>query len=229
MDLLTKLPPVHPEGRKFAAIAGIITLLFFLMGWTILGCVGVALTIWVLAFFRDPVRVTPIGDDLIICPADGVICQIASVIPPHDMGLGDEPRTRVSVFMNVFNVHINRAPLAGVIERIVYIPGKFVNADLDKASEDNERQMFVIRTDSGLKIGMTQIAGLVARRIVRFVREGDRVQAGERVGLIRFGSRVDVYLPEGVGPQVILGQTTVAGETILGRLGVSETIGGVKR
>src|SRR5690606_39250964 len=165
MDFLTKLPPVHPEGRKFAAIAGVITLLFFLFGWTALGWIGVVLTIWVLAFFRDPARVTPVGDDLVISPADGVICMIADVVPPKEMGLGDETRTRVSIFMNVFNVHINRTPVTGAVERIVYIPGKFINAELDKASEDNERQMFVIRMDNGTKVGMTQIAGLVARRI----------------------------------------------------------------
>ena len=229
MDFLTKLPPVHPEGRKFAAIAAIITLLFFLFGWTALGWIGVVLTIWVLAFFRDPARVTPVGDDLIISPADGIVCMIAKVAPPVEMGLGAEERTRVSIFMNVFNVHINRTPVSGTVERIVYIPGKFINAELDKASEDNERQMFVIRTDEGVKIGMTQIAGLVARRIVRFVREEDKVAAGERVGLIRFGSRVDVYLPEGVAPQVAVGQTMVAGETVLARMGVSEAIGGVVR
>src|SRR5690606_18151637 len=146
-----------------------------------------------------------------------------------EMGLGDETRTRVSIFMNVFNVHINRTPVTGAVERIVYIPGKFINAELDKASEDNERQMFVIRMDNGTKVGMTQIAGLVARRIVRFVREEDKVAAGERVGLIRFGSRVDVYLPEGTAPQVCVGQTMVAGETILARIGDSRAIGGVRR
>lgn len=229
MDFLTKLPPVHPEGRKFAAIAAAITLLFFLLGWTALGWIGVVLTIWVLAFFRDPARVTPLGDDLVISPADGVVCMIAKVAPPVEMGLGAEERTRVSIFMNVFNVHINRTPVSGTVERIVYIPGKFINAELDKASEDNERQMFVIRTDEGVRIGMTQIAGLVARRIVRFVKEEDRVEAGERIGLIRFGSRVDVYLPEGVAPLVAVGQTMVAGETVIARMGVSEAIGGVVR
>lgn len=229
MDFLTKLPPVHPEGRKFAAIAGVITLLFFLFGWTALGWIGVVLTIWVLAFFRDPVRVTPVGDDLVISPADGVICMISDVVPPKEMGLGEETRTRVSIFMNVFNVHINRTPVTGAVERIVYIPGKFINAELDKASEDNERQMFVIRMDNGTKVGMTQIAGLVARRIIRFVREEDKVAAGERVGLIRFGSRVDVFLPQGTAPQVCVGQTMVAGETILARIGDSHTMGGVRR
>lgn len=229
MDFLTKLPPVHPEGRKFAAIAGAITLLFFLFGWTALGWIGVVLTIWVLAFFRDPVRVTPVGDDLVISPADGVICMITDVVPPKEMGLGDETRTRVSIFMNVFNVHINRTPVSGSIERIAYIPGKFINADLDKASEDNERQMFVIRMDNGTKVGMTQIAGLVARRIIRFVREEDKVAAGERVGLIRFGSRVDVFLPQGTAPHVCVGQTMVAGETVLARIGDSHIMGGVRR
>jgi phosphatidylserine decarboxylase len=141
------------------------------------------------------------------------------VVPPVQMGLGNEPLTRVSVFMNVFNVHINRSPIAGMISRIVYIPGKFLNADLDKASEDNERQLFVVRRGDGVQVGFVQIAGLVARRIIRFVQEGADVQVGERVGLIRFGSRVDVYLPKGTASQVTVGQTVTAGETVIARIG----------
>ena len=222
------LPPTHPEGRKFILIAGALTLAFFLLDWTVLGWVGVILTIWVVAFFRDPARVTPQGDDLVISPADGRICMVAQVVPPSDMGLGDSPMTRVSVFMNVFDVHVNRAPIAGVIRRIVYIPGKFLNAELDKASEHNERQMFVVTSATGQDIGFVQIAGLVARRIVRFVKEADSVTAGERVGLIRFGSRVDVYLPAGTAAKVVVGQRAVAGETVLARMGDATAAEGVR-
>lgn len=229
MAVLDKLPPVHPEGRKFVIIAAAIALLLFLLAGPHLGWIGVILTLWVAAFFRDPARVTPVGADLVVSPADGVICQIAEVVPPADMGLGEAPRTRVSVFMSVFDVHINRSPIAGTIRRIVYVPGKFLNADLDKASEDNERQMFVVTGADGIEVGFVQIAGLVARRIVRFTKEGDWVEAGQRVGLIRFGSRVDVYLPAGCAPKVAIGQRMVAGETVLGRLGCETVVTGVQR
>lgn len=218
-DILKSLPPVHPEGHKFVAIAAGITLLFWWLDWSVLGWLMVGITIWVAAFFRDPVRATPSGPGLIISPADGVVCQISDVVPPADLGLGTELRTRVCVFMNVFNVHINRAPIAGSIIRRIYVPGKFVNASLDKASDDNERQLFLVRGADGTEVAFVQIAGLVARRIMAFVREGDTVQRGQRIGLIRFGSRVDVYLPVGTGAQVALGQTMVAGETILARVG----------
>jgi phosphatidylserine decarboxylase len=218
-DLLKSLPPVHPEGRKFLAIAAGITLLFWWLDWSILGWLMAGITIWVGAFFRDPVRTTPTMPGLIVSPADGVVCQIADVVPPADLGLGNEPRTRVCVFMNVFNVHINRTPIAGSVIRRIYFPGKFLNASLDKASEDNERQLFLVRGADGTEVAFVQIAGLVARRIMAFVREGDTVERGQRIGLIRFGSRVDVYLPAGTGAAVALGQTMVAGETILARLG----------
>jgi phosphatidylserine decarboxylase len=189
------------------------------LGWL---CVGA--TIWVATFFRDPVRTTPRGDKLIVAPADGLITMITKGPPPPELRgpetLADGAYTRVSIFMSVFDVHINRAPISGRVKRIAYVPGKFINADLDKASEDNERQYLLIEGPDGLKIGFTQIAGLVARRILAFVREGDSVEAGQRIGLIRFGSRVDVYLPDGVAPRVILGQRTIAGETILGIVGL---------
>jgi phosphatidylserine decarboxylase len=212
------IPPMHPEGRKFVIISALIA---FLLWWglgTFFGMLGVGITLWVALFFRDPVRAVPQDDNFIISPADGKICLIADVVPPVQLGLGSEPRTRVSVFMNVFNVHVNRSPIRGTLSKIVYIPGKFLNADMDKASEDNERQIFVVRRADGVEVGFIQIAGLIARRIMKFVREGQEVQAGERVGLIRFGSRVDVFLPEGVVPQVAIGQTCVAGETVLARL-----------
>jgi len=219
-------PSVHPEGRKFALIAGAITLLFFGIHWQVLGWLGVGLTIWVLAFFRDPIRAVPQGQGLIVAPADGLVTMIQEVLPPRELvgedGLGPEPLVRVSIFMSVFDVHINRAPISGTITRVVYIAGKFLNASLDKASEDNERQHFLVEGPDGSKIGFTQIAGLVARRILPFVKTGDMVAVGQRVGLIRFGSRVDVYLPAGAAPLVALGQRSIAGETILAKLGANE-------
>jgi phosphatidylserine decarboxylase len=228
-----RFPSVHPEGRKFAVGAGAITLLAFLVHWSFLAWLLVGLTIWVAAFFRDPVRTTPRSDKFVISPADGLVTMIAKVPPPTELrgpdGLPDGEYTRVSIFMSVFDVHINRAPIGGRIKRIAYIPGKFVNADLDKASEDNERQHLLIEGPDGLKIGFTQIAGLVARRILAFVREGDVVEAGQRVGLIRFGSRVDVYLPAGMAPRVLLGQRAIAGETILGIVGLDIPATGISQ
>jgi phosphatidylserine decarboxylase len=193
----------------------------------------VGLTIWVATFFRDPVRTTPRGDKLIVAPADGLITMIAKVAPPPELrgpeGLADGDYTRVSIFMSVFDVHINRAPISGRIKRIAYVPGKFVNADLDKASEDNERQHILIEGSDGLRIGFTQIAGLVARRILAFVREGDAVDVGQRVGLIRFGSRVDVYLPAGTSPKVLLGQRSIAGETVIAEIGSDVTLTGISQ
>jgi phosphatidylserine decarboxylase len=218
-----RFPSVHPEGRKFTLIAAFVTLMTYSLVSHFLGWLLVLLTIWIAAFFRDPIRTTPIDPKLIVAPADGLVTLISKVPPPLELagegGLTGE-FTRVSIFMSVFDVHINRTPVAGTVRRIAYVPGKFLNADLDKASEDNERQHFLIEREDGLKIGFTQIAGLVARRIMSFVKEGDRVEAGERVGLIRFGSRVDVYLPAGTGSQVLLGQRTIAGETVLGEIGV---------
>lgn len=226
-------PSVHPEGRKFAAISAAIALLFLLFISDEIGYALVGVTIWVLAFFRDPIRTTPKGDGLIIAPADGLVTMIAKVPPPRELygddALPDGLYTRVSIFMSVFDVHINRTPIAGEVKRVVYISGKFLNADLDKASEDNERQHILVEGRDGLRIGFTQIAGLVARRIVPWVKPGDIVATGQRVGLIRFGSRVDVYLPEGTAPQVILGQRTLAGETIVARAGVSETLEGISQ
>ena len=225
-------PSVHPEGRKFTVIAGAITLVFWLvLGWDIIGWLAAGLTVWTAAFFRDPVRTTPAGEGLIIAPADGLVTMITTVPPPRELigedGLAEDPIVRVSIFMSVFDVHINRTPIAGTILKVVYIAGKFLNADLDKASEDNERQHILVEGPDGTKVAFTQIAGLVARRIVPWIKPGDRVATGQRIGLIRFGSRVDVYLPAGTSSQVLLGQRTLAGETIVGRVGVSELIEGV--
>jgi len=228
-----RFPAVHPEGRKFAVGTGAVALLAFLMHWEFLGWILAGLTLWVATFFRDPVRTTPRGDKLVVAPADGLITMITRVGPPPELrgadGLADGDYTRVSIFMSVFDVHINRAPISGRVKRIAYVPGKFVNADLDKASEDNERQHILIEGSDGLRIGFTQIAGLVARRILAFVREGDMVDVGQRVGLIRFGSRVDVYLPAGTSPKVLLGQRTIAGETVLAEIGVDLALTGISQ
>ena len=224
---------VHPEGRKYAVGVGAATALAFVLHWNFLGWLLVGLTVWVATFFRDPVRTTPRGDKLIVAPADGLITMIAKVAPPPELrgpeGLVDGDYTRVSIFMSVFDVHINRAPISGRIKRIAYVPGKFVNADLDKASEDNERQHLLVEGADGLRIGFTQIAGLVARRILAFVREGDVVEAGQRIGMIRFGSRVDVYLPAGTSPKVLLGQRAIAGETVIAEIGVDASLVGISQ
>lgn len=216
-------PSIHPEGRKFILISAAITVFFAFMAWETLAWPMAGVTVWVAAFFRDPVRMTPQGDELIVAPADGLVTQIALVPPPAELAMADalgaEPVTRVSIFMNVFDVHINRAPISGTVTHRHYIAGAFLNADLDKASEDNERQHFLIQRGDGLKIGFTQIAGLVARRIVAHAKPGDVVAAGQRIGLIRFGSRVDVYLPAGTQPRVLAGQRTVAGETVIAEVG----------
>jgi phosphatidylserine decarboxylase len=228
-----RVPPVHPEGRKYVVVAGGVTLLAFLLHWEVLGWLLAGLTIWVATFFRDPVRTTPRGDKLVVSPADGLITLIARVPPPPELrgpdGLPDGEYTRVSIFMSFFDVHINRAPVAGRVRRIAYVPGKFVNADLDKASEDNERQHMLIETGDGVRIGFTQIAGLVARRILSFVREGDVVDIGQRVGMIRFGSRVDVFLPTGTSPKVLLGQRAIAGETVIAEIGSDVTLTGISQ
>ena len=208
-----QIPPIHPEGYPFIAGFALASLILFWL-WSPLGWIATVLTIWCALFFRDPVRVTPMRDGIVVAPADGRISKIAEVLPPAELGLGDRPLPRISIFMSVFNCHVNRSPVAGRIERIAYRPGAFINAELDKASEDNERNSLVIATGDG-RIGVVQIAGLVARRIVSFVREGQTIGAGERFGLIRFGSRLDVYLPEGTRALVAEGQTAVAGETVL--------------
>ena len=228
-------PAIHPEGRKFALISGLASGLTAFLAWETIAWPLAFLTVGVLAFFRDPQRAVPQSSNLIIAPADGLITLIQKVPPPSELrtadgggaGLGDGLLTRVSIFMSVFDVHINRAPVAGTIRRVVYIPGKFLNADLDKASEDNERQHFLIERSDRVLVGFTQIAGLVARRIVPFVKPGDIVAAGQRVGLIRFGSRVDVYLPQGTEPRVLLGQKCVAGETVLAEIGLALMLEGV--
>ncbi len=215
--LSTIVKPLHREGWRFLAIFAVITLgLFFI--WQPLGWIGVGLTVWCYYFFRDPPRVTPVREGLVISPADGVVSLIEPAVPPAEMEMGAAPMTRVSVFMNVFDCHVNRAPVAGEVLRVAYRPGKFLNASLDKASEDNERNGVVLRMGDGRDVGVVQIAGLVARRILCDVSPGDRLEAGQRFGMIRFGSRLDVYLPDGVAPLVAVGQRMTAGETVLADL-----------
>lgn len=212
-SIRAQIPPIHPEGYPFIGGFALASLVLFLI-WTPLGWIGTILTVWCALFFRDPCRVTPLREGVVVSPADGRVSMVVQVVPPPELGLGDKPLPRISIFMSVFNCHVNRSPVTGRVERISYRPGKFINAELDKASEDNERNSLVISTPDG-QIGVTQIAGLVARRIVCFVREGQSMTAGERFGLIRFGSRLDVFLPEGSKALVAEGQTAVAGETVL--------------
>lgn len=215
--LETFIRPMHPEGRKFVAIFAGVTLVLFLMS-DMLGWIGVGLTVWCYYFFRDPERVTPQRPGVIVSPADGIVSLIEPAVPPAELGLPDTPLIRVSVFMSVFNCHVNRAPVAGKVHAVAYRPGKFLNASLDKASADNERNAVVIEMADGQLLPVVQIAGLVARRIVCFVQRGSALARGARFGLIRFGSRLDVYLPEGTVPLVRVGQTMVAGETVLAEL-----------
>ena len=217
VDSVRKLiVPIHKEGYIFIAIGAVATLVLGQL-WAPFGWLGTLITLWICYFFRDPVRIVPQREGLVVSPADGRVSQIGTALPPPELELPAEPMTRISVFMNVFDCHVNRSPVAGRIAKMVYTPGLFLNAELDKASEDNERNALAIETPAGT-IAVVQIAGLIARRIVPFVKEGDELAPGERFGLIRFGSRVDVYLPDGVAPLVALGQTMVAGETVLADL-----------
>jgi phosphatidylserine decarboxylase len=213
-SIRSQLVPIHPQGYPFIGAFALASLVLFWV-WSPLGWIGTVATVWCTYFFRDPPRVTPVRDGLVVAPADGRVSRVVDAVPPMEMGLGDRPLPRVSIFMSVFNCHVNRSPVGGRIDTIAYRAGKFINADLDKASEDNERNCFTIVLPSGVKIGVVQIAGLVARRIVTFMSQGDSVAAGERIGLIRFGSRLDVYLPEGVRALVAEGQTAIAGETVI--------------
>jgi phosphatidylserine decarboxylase len=213
--------PLHPEGWRFVALFALVTLLLFWL-WSPLGWIGVIATAWCAFFFRDPPRVTPQREGLIVSPADGVVQMIAAVPPPPELDMGDAPMTRISVFMNVFNVHVNRIPVAGTIVDKVYIPGQFLNASLDKASVFNERTAVRLRMADGRDIAFVQIAGLVARRIRCDAEKNGQVKTGERFGLIRFGSRVDVYLPPEVAPLVVTGQTVIAGESVLADLASQE-------
>jgi phosphatidylserine decarboxylase len=232
-------PAIHPEGRRFGLIAlGAALFVLLVLGWDLLGWPMLLASVGVFAFFRDPERVVPQADNLILSPADGIVTQISVAEPPFELqiddgsghaGLPAGPVTRVSIFISVFDVHINRTPVGGTVRRVVYIPGRFLSAELDKASEENERQHILVERTDGLKLGFTQIAGLVARRIVPFVKPGDILAKGQRVGLIRFGSRVDVYLPAGTDPAVMIGQTVIAGETAVATIGERRLIEGISQ
>lgn len=215
------LVPVHRDGWKFVAAFALGALVLSWL-WSPLGWIGLAAAIWCAYFFRDPPRVTPTREGLVVAPADGRICAVGELVPPSDLNLGAEPRTRISIFLSVFDVHINRSPVSGRVIRSVHVPGVFLNAELDKASEDNERRGLAIEMVNGDTVGVVQIAGLVARRIVTFIGEGHTLRVGERFGLIRFGSRVDVYLPPGRGALVAIGQRAVGGETVLADLASEE-------
>ena len=211
-----QLVPITPEGYPFIGAFAFASLVLFWI-WTPLGWIGTVLTLWCVYFFRDPPRVTPVREGLVVSPADGRVSMITTIAPPHELGMGVTPMLRISVFMSVFDCHVNRSPVNGRVEKILYQPGKFFNADLDKASLDNERNSLVISA-AGTRIAVVQIAGLIARRIICYVREAQPLGAGERFGMIRFGSRLDVYLPEGTVPLVAVGQTALSGETVLADL-----------
>jgi phosphatidylserine decarboxylase len=215
-SIRAQMAPITPEGYPFIGAFALVALVLFWVFYP-LGWIATALTVWCIYFFRDPPRVTPIRDGLVVAPADGRVSQITTAVPPHELGLGPTPLPRISIFMTVFNCHINRSPVAGRVEKIVYQPGKFLNADLDKASADNERNSLVIAT-AGTRVAVVQIAGLIARRIVCYMREDQPVAAGERFGMIRFGSRLDVYLPPGTPPLVAVGQIATGGETVIADL-----------
>lgn len=219
--LKTVFVPINKAGWPFIFLFVAITVALAFL-WKPLGWVGLILTIWCIYFFRDPPRVTPTKDHLVVSPADGSVLKIVKAVPPKEIELGNNPLNCISIFMNIFNVHVNRIPVAGKITRVAYNPGKFVNASLDKASEYNERQCIRITTNEGLEIGVIQIAGLIARRIKCDVSINEMVNTGERYGLIRFGSRVDVYLPSETNVLVAVGQIMVAGETVIADLGSQE-------
>ncbi len=219
----TVLKPMHPEGWRFVGIFALITLILFWLFWP-LGWIGLLLTIWCYYFFRDPVRLVPQREGLIVSPADGVVSMIETATPPAELKADTGPLTRISVFMSVFNVHVNRTPVSATLKQMTYKPGKFLNASLDKASEENERNSLVLALPDGRELIVVQIAGLVARRILPFVKEGDALTTGQRFGLIRFGSRLDIYLPDGVEPLVAVGQTMIAGETVLADLSGAEAL-----
>jgi phosphatidylserine decarboxylase len=216
------LVPVHREGWRFIVAGAVVALFFFWLDIETLGWLGVAATAWCAYFFRDPERVTPLREGLVVAPADGEVCAVDEVTPPPELDLPRRPATRVSIFMSVFDVHVNRAPADATVRRVAHIPGAFLNASLDKASADNERQALTLEMADGRAIGVVQIAGLLARRIVSFTAENDRLAAGQRFGMIRFGSRVDLYLPEGCHALVAKGQRAVAGETVIADLKSAE-------
>ncbi|MCC7275162.1 MAG: phosphatidylserine decarboxylase [Alphaproteobacteria bacterium] len=215
------IAPIHREGWPFVALFAVVAAGLALL-WQPLGWLGLLLTAWCAYFFRDPARVVPDRAGLVVSPADGVVQLVEPGVPPPELGLGELPRPRVSIFMDVFDVHVNRMPIAATVRHVAYRPGKFLNASLDKASVENERMGLALTTDDGRDLAVVQIAGLVARRIKCWTRAGERLATGERFGMIRFGSRVDVYLPDGAAPLVVEGQRSVGGETVIADLAADE-------
>jgi phosphatidylserine decarboxylase len=215
------IPPIHKEGHVFIFIFGAVTIFLWAL-FTPLGLLGLVATVWCIYFFRNPVRITPIGDNFVVSPADGLIQKIEKVSPPEELGLSPEKVTRISVFLNIFDVHVTRAPISGEVTTLNYHPGKFLSANLDKASSENERQSVVITNQHGQNVICVQIAGLIARRIVCYLEDKQLIKGGSEYGIIRFGSRVDVYLPEGVTPLVIEGQRAIGGETVFADLNLVE-------
>lgn len=218
------LVPVHRDGHKFIAIGLLVALVMFALISTTLGWLALIATLWLVFFFRDPDRVTPLREGLVIAPADGIIVAVEQVTPPQELGFGPAERTRISIHISLLDVHVNRAPVSGRVTRSLYVPGSFANPKLDKASEENERRALIIATEDGKEIAVVQIAGVVTRRIVTFAGEGDTLTVGQRFGVIRFGSRCDVYLPEAQPPFVAVGQRAVAGETVLADLNSDEPV-----
>lgn len=219
IDLLKMVSfPIHKEGYKFILIFGLATIILALLSDTI-GLIGLVLTAWCIFFFRDPERIIPVEENVIVSPADGVVTRVEyGVEAPAEIGWSTKKVNKISVFLNVFNVHVNRAPIAGTITKVIYTPGKFHSANLDEASSDNERSIAVVKTKEGTEIAFAQVAGLVARRIVSDLKEGQNVKTGDRYGIIRFGSRADIYLPEDAKIKILIGQTMIGGESIIAKL-----------
>ncbi len=211
------MTPIHKEGHTYIAIFFAVALALYYFVSPFLGWVGILLTAWCIYFFRDPDRVIPDEEGVLVSPADGTVCAISDATPPAELGMGDKPCTRISIFLSVFNVHVNRVPAAGKITGLAYVPGKYLNAAATEASEENERQLVRMTTEEGYDIAFAQVAGLVARRILCDLKEGDEVERGARFGLIRFGSRTDIYLDKRLKPTVAVGQTMIGGETIIAR------------
>jgi phosphatidylserine decarboxylase len=210
--------PIHKEGFKFIFIFALVAIILALLN-NVLGLIGLVLTLWCIFFFRDPERVIPVEENIVISPADGVVTLVEyGVEAPEDLGYGKQKFNKISVFLNVFNVHVNRVPIGGTITKISYKPGKFLSANASDASAENERNSAVVKLDNGKEIIFVQVAGLVARRIISDLKEGQKVATGDRYGIIRFGSRADIYLPENVAVKCLVGQTMIGGETVLARL-----------
>ena len=211
------LTPIHKEGHAYIAAFFVVSVLLFYMVSEPLGWIGLILTAWCVYFFRDPERVIPQAAGVLVSPADGMVSAVSEVAPPAELGMGDKPRVRISIFLSVFNVHVNRVPAAGTVTGLAYVHGKYLNAADPAAGEENERQLVRMTTDDGHDIAFAQVAGLIARRILCDLKEGDVVERGDRFGLIRFGSRTDIYLDEGMEAAVDVGQTMIGGETIIAR------------